>query len=63
MVLMIGGNIPDQTRVLSVALYEHVEAGEMADAHRMAAGMVLFALLVLVALYAVNRARREEVRP
>lgn len=63
MVLMIGGNIPDQTRVLSVALYEHVEAGELADAHRMAAGMVLFALVVLVALYAVNRARREEVRP
>ena len=62
MVLMIGGNIPDKTRVLSVALYEHVEAGELADAHRVAAGLVLFALVVLVALYAINRARRDEVR-
>jgi molybdate transport system permease protein len=56
-VLMIGGNIPDRTRVLSVALYDHVEAGEYADAHRLAAGMVAFALVVLVALYVVNRAR------
>jgi ABC-type Fe3+ transport system permease subunit len=35
-VLMIGGNIPGQTRVLSVAVYEHVEALEFADAHRLA---------------------------
>jgi molybdate transport system permease protein len=57
-VLMIGGNIPDRTRVLSVALYDHVEAMEFAAAHRLAAGMVVFALLVLVALYALNRPRR-----
>jgi molybdate transport system permease protein len=56
-VLMIGGNIPDRTRVLSVALYDHVEAMEFAAAHRLAAGMVVFALLVLVALYALNRPR------
>jgi molybdate transport system permease protein len=55
-VLMIGGNIPGQTRVLSMAVYDHVEAGEMADAHRLAAGMVAFALTVLVALYLLNRA-------
>jgi molybdate transport system permease protein len=58
-VLMIGGNIPGQTRVLSMAVYDHVEAGEMADAHRLAAGMVAFALTVLVALYLLNRAPRE----
>lgn len=58
-VLMIGGNIPDRTRVLSVALYDHVEAGEYVAAHRLAAGMVVFALLVLVMLYVVNRPRRE----
>jgi len=64
-VLMIGGNIPGATRVLSVALYDHVEASEFADAHRLAAGMVVFALVVLVTLYAVNRpaqARREPAR-
>ena len=58
-VLMIGGNIPDKTRVLSVAIYDHVEATEFADAHRLAAGMVIFALVVLVLLYVVNRPPRE----
>jgi molybdate transport system permease protein len=58
-VLMIGGNIPGQTRVLSMAVYDHVEAGEMADAHRLAAGMVAFALAVLTALYLLNRAPRD----
>ncbi|WP_395701526.1 molybdate ABC transporter permease subunit [Aquabacterium sp.] len=59
-VLMIGGNIPGSTRVLSVAIYEHVEATEFADAHRLAAGMVVFALVVLVTLYVVNRPPREK---
>jgi molybdate transport system permease protein len=59
-VLMIGGNIPGATRVLSVAIYDHVEASEYADAHRLAAFMVAFALLVLVTLYAVNRTAHEE---
>jgi molybdate transport system permease protein len=59
-VLMIGGNIPGQTRVLSVAIYDHVEAGEFAEAHGLAAGMVVFALAVLVLLYAVNRPRRDD---
>ncbi len=54
-VLMIGGNIPGQTRVLSVALYEHVEATDFAGAHRLAAGLVVFSLLVLTLLFAVNR--------
>ncbi len=59
-VLMIGGNIPDKTRVLSVAIYDHVEATEFGEAHRLAAGMVVFALVVLVTLYVINRPRREE---
>ena len=58
-VLMIGGNIPDKTRVLSVAIYDHVEATEFADAHRLAAGMVVFALVVLVTLYVANRPAQE----
>jgi molybdate transport system permease protein len=56
-VLMIGGNIPGRTRVLSVAIYDHVEATEFADAHRLAAAMVAFALVVLVTLHLVNRPR------
>lgn len=54
-VLMMGGNIPGETRVLSVAIYGHVEALEFAQAHRLAAGMVVFAMVVLVALYRLNR--------
>ena len=54
-VLMIGGNIPGQTRVLSVSLYDHVEAIEFADAHRLALTLVIFSLSVLVALYFLNR--------
>ena len=53
-VLMIGGNIPDRTRVVSVQIYDHVEALEYAQAHWLAAGMVLFSMVVLITLYAVN---------
>ena len=56
-VLMIGGNIPGQTRVLSVAIYEHVEAGEFTSAHYLSAGMVAFAMIVLLSLYVINRPR------
>jgi len=59
-VLMIGGNIPGATRVLSVAIYDHVESTEFADAHRLAAAMVAFAMVVLVALYVVNRPARTD---
>lgn len=51
-VLMIGGNIPGATRVASVQIYDHVEALEYASAHRMAAVMLVFSFLVLLALYA-----------
>jgi len=53
-VLMIGGNIPDRTRVASVQIYDHVEALEYSQAHWLAAGMVMFSFLVLLALYALN---------
>lgn len=49
-VLMIGGNIPGQTRVVSTQIYGHVEAMEYAQAHWLAAGMVVFSFAVLVAL-------------
>lgn len=51
-VLMIGGNIPGVTRVASVQIYDHVEAMEYADAHRLAAVMLVFSFAVLLALYA-----------
>lgn len=50
-VLMIGGNIPGQTRVVSVQIYDHVEAIEYAQAHWLAGGMLLFSFVVLLALY------------
>lgn len=53
-VLMIGGNIPDKTRVVSVQIYDHVEALEYAQAHWLAGGMVIFSFLVLLALYTLN---------
>jgi molybdate transport system permease protein len=53
-VLMIGGSIPGETKVLSVAIYDHVETLEYDQAHLLAGGMLLFSFLVLVILYLVN---------
>lgn len=50
-VLMIGGNIPDKTRVVSVQIFDHVEAMEYAQAHWLAAAMLVFSFLVLLVLY------------
>jgi molybdate transport system permease protein len=50
-VLMLGGNIPGETRVLSVAIYNHVEAMEYGAAHWLAGSMVLFSFMVLLGLY------------
>lgn len=62
-VLMIGGNIPGETKVLSVAIYDHVESLEYAQAHGLAGAMVAFSFLVLVSLYALNgRARTGALR-
>ena len=54
-VLMIGGNIPGRTEVLSIALYNHVEALEYAEAHTLAAGLLIFSFAVLIAVYSLNR--------
>ena len=53
-VLMIGGNIPGETKVLSVAVFDHVETLEYGKAHLLAGGMLLFSFLVLLTLYRIN---------
>jgi ABC-type molybdate transport system permease subunit len=60
-VLMVGGNIPGVTRVVSVQIYDHVEAGEYGDAHRLAAVMLVFAFAVLLALNMYNQ--RSQTQP
>ena len=59
-VLMVGGNIPGVTRVVSVQIFDHVEALEYADAHRLAAVMLAFSFSVLLALqvYSARQARK-----
>lgn len=54
-VLMVGGNIPGITRVVSVQIYDHVEALEYGDAHRLAAVMLVFSFVVLLALQLANQ--------
>jgi molybdate transport system permease protein len=60
-VLMIGGNIPGQTSVVSTEIYGHVEAMEYAQAHVLAAGMLAFSFVVLLALALMNRRQRQVV--
>ncbi len=60
-VLMIGGNIPGQTRVLSVLIFDHVEALDYAPAHALSAAMLGFSFVVLLLLYAFNPGRRRRV--
>ena len=50
-VLMLGGNIPGQTRTLSVQIYDHVEALEYAQAHGLAGGLMVFSFVVLLCLH------------
>ena len=52
-VLMVGGNIPDKTRVVSVQIYNHVEALEYTEAHWLAGSLMLFSFTVLLLLYTV----------
>ena len=54
-VLMIGGNIPGETRVLSVAIFNFVERGMWGDAHVLAAGMVVFAFVTITATMMIDR--------
>jgi molybdate transport system permease protein len=57
-VLMIGGSIPGRTKVLSVAIYEYVEAGRWQEANLLAAGMVVFAFAMLLAVTLAERRSR-----
>lgn len=54
-VLMVGGNIPGETKVISIAIFDHVEALEYAEARVLSAGLLLFSFLVLLGVYTVNR--------
>jgi len=54
-VLMIGGGVPGRTRVLSIAIYDHVERLEYGAAHVLAAGMLVFSFVVLLVVYTLNR--------
>ncbi len=60
-VLMVGGNIPGETRVISIAIYEHVETLNYGAAHILSAGLILFAFLVLFLVYAIRRGNRINV--
>ncbi|MCW8907734.1 MAG: molybdate ABC transporter permease subunit, partial [Sedimenticola sp.] len=53
-VLMIGGNIPGKTQVLSIAIYDHVEALEYGQAHLLSGGLLLFSFLILFLVYRMN---------
>jgi molybdate transport system permease protein len=54
-VLMVGGNIPGRTRVISIAVYEHVETLQYSQAHLLAAGLLVFSFAVLLCVYTLNR--------
>ncbi|MDH3441373.1 MAG: molybdate ABC transporter permease subunit [Gammaproteobacteria bacterium] len=60
-VLMVGGNIPGETRVISIAIYEHVETLNYADAHVLSAGLIAFAFAVLLLVYSIRRGARVNV--
>jgi len=54
-VLMIGGNIPGRTQVLSIAIYDHVEALDYSSAHWLAGSLLLLSFLMLLLVYGLNR--------
>jgi molybdate transport system permease protein len=54
-VLMIGGNIPGETQVVSIAIYDHVESLEYANAHWLSGLLIFLSFLMLIAVYALNR--------
>lgn len=61
-ILMVGGNIPGETQVVSIAIYEQVEMLDYAAAHKLSAGLLLFSFLVLVLVYGVNRRWHTELK-
>ena len=54
-VLMVGGNIPGETRVISIAIYEHVETLQYAAAHSLSLALLGFSFVVLLTVYTLNR--------
>lgn len=54
-VLMVGGNIPGKTKVLSISIFDHVEALEYAEAQVLSGGLLMFSFLVLLVVYSLNR--------
>jgi molybdate transport system permease protein len=54
-VLMVGGNIPGRTKVISIAIYEHVETLDYAQAHIVSAGLLVFSFVVLLTVFILNR--------
>jgi molybdate transport system permease protein len=54
-VLMVGGNIPGETRVLSIAIYDHAESMDYASAHLLAGGLLAASFLLLLTVYVLNR--------
>lgn len=54
-VLMVGGNIPGKTRLISIAIYEHVETLNYHDAHVLSAGLIVFSFVILLLVYALRR--------
>ncbi|MBK0398840.1 molybdate ABC transporter permease subunit [Limibaculum sp. M0105] len=61
-VLMVGGNIRGETRVISIAIYEHVETLDYAAAHGLSALLLAFSFIVLLAIYAMNGGRALRAR-
>ena len=61
-VLMIGGNIPGETQVLSIALYDYVESLQFAEAHRLSALLVVFSIALLFCIYRMDRGAAFRVR-
>ncbi|NOZ42194.1 MAG: molybdate ABC transporter permease subunit [Alphaproteobacteria bacterium] len=57
-ILMVGGNIPGVTQVISVQIYDHVEAMEYTAAHWLSGGMVVFSFIILTLVYSFNRRRK-----
>ncbi|MFQ3171790.1 MAG: molybdate transport system permease protein [Oleispira sp.] len=57
-ILMIGGNIPGQTQVISVLIYEHVESLQYGQAHSLSAAMMIFSFIVLLLLYGFNQKQK-----
>ncbi len=58
-ILMIGGNIPGETRVLSIALFDHVEAFDYAKAHVLAVSLLIGSMILLASVYLLNLPRQK----